>query len=142
MLALILACIGIYGLMPYDVARRTNEIGTRGVIGAQTGQMLRMVLREASWIAVARSVVGSGGALLLAKICEVDVVWTTPNDPWVMGGSGGAVVCGGTAGGVGIGASSLADTSYGSPAPRIGMPKKAKCVFFLKPPSGSGDSGF
>jgi predicted permease len=86
-LALVLACIGIYGLMAYDVARRTSEIGIRMALGARTTQMLTMVLREASWMALAGIITGLSIALLLAKYVKSMLYGLTPNDPWVLGGA-------------------------------------------------------
>jgi predicted lysophospholipase L1 biosynthesis ABC-type transport system permease subunit len=67
-LALVLACIGIYGIMAYAVSRRTNEIGIRMTLGAQPGRVLLMVLGEASWLAAAGMLVGLGAALALGRL--------------------------------------------------------------------------
>jgi predicted permease len=67
-LALVLACIGIYGVTAYSVSQRTNEIGIRMALGAQRGRVLRMVLGEASWIAAIGVLAGVASALALARI--------------------------------------------------------------------------
>jgi len=67
-LALVLACIGIYGVMAYSVSQRTNEIGIRMALGAQPGRVLRMVLGEASWMSVLGVIAGAGGALALSRL--------------------------------------------------------------------------
>jgi predicted permease len=80
-LALVLACIGIYGIMAYTVARRTNEIGIRIALGAQTGQVLRMVLGEASWLAVCGIAIGLGCALWLTRFLSSLLYGLKPSDP-------------------------------------------------------------
>jgi predicted permease len=62
-LALVLAAIGIYGIMAYTVARRTSEIGIRMALGARQAQVLGMVLREVGWMGLAGVVLGVGAAL-------------------------------------------------------------------------------
>ena len=81
LLALILACIGIYGIMAYTVARRTNEIGIRMALGAQSGRVLRMVLREASWLAVIGVVAGLAAAITLGRLIASMLYGLKPYDP-------------------------------------------------------------
>ncbi len=88
-LALVLACIGIYGIMAYDVVRRTSEIGIRMALGAKSAQMLRMVLREASWMAAIGIGAGVGAALLLARFVNAMLFGLQGNDPTVLIGAAG-----------------------------------------------------
>lgn len=81
MLALVLACIGIYGVMAYTVARRTNEIGIRLALGAQPGRVLRMVLGEAWWLAFVGVVVGLGAALGMGRLIASMLYGLRPYDP-------------------------------------------------------------
>lgn len=80
-LALILACIGIYGIMAYTVTRRTNEIGIRLALGAQAGQVMWMILSEACWLAVAGAGAGLGVALLITKYLRAMLFGLKPEDP-------------------------------------------------------------
>jgi len=80
-LALTLASIGIYGIIAYTVARRTNEIGIRLALGAQARQILAMVLRETSWLAVIGVALGLGAALLLTRFLASMLFGLKPNDP-------------------------------------------------------------
>ena len=66
-LALVLACVGIYGIMAYTVVQRTSEIGVRLALGAIPRQVLAMILREASWISAAGITIGLGASFLLAR---------------------------------------------------------------------------
>ena len=88
LLALVLACIGIYGLMAYTVARRTNEIGIRLALGAQTRQVMRMVLSEALWLAVFGVVAGTGIALLLSRSLQSMLFGLKADDPVTYGVAG------------------------------------------------------
>ena len=68
LLALVLATIGIYGMMAYAVTRRTGEIGLRIALGARTQQILSRVLREAFWLTSAGIVLGLGAAVELTHL--------------------------------------------------------------------------
>ncbi len=80
-LALALACVGIYGIMAYSVAQRTNEIGIRLALGAQPGQVRSMILRESTWLTTVGIVGGVGGALGLTRLVKSMLYGIPPNDP-------------------------------------------------------------
>jgi predicted permease len=80
-LALILASIGIYGIMAYNVARRTSEIGVRMALGAHTRQVLFMILRESSWLAVFGIAAGIAAALGLTRFIGSMLYGLKPSDP-------------------------------------------------------------
>jgi predicted permease len=63
LLALMLACIGLYGLLAYEVARRTREIGIRSALGAQRGDVLRLVVKQGLLLALVGAVAGIAVAL-------------------------------------------------------------------------------
>ena len=80
-LALALATVGIYGIMAYSVAQRTNEMGIRLALGATPGQLLAMVLREASWLSATGIAAGTAVSLLLAQLVQKMLYAIAPNDP-------------------------------------------------------------
>ena len=80
-LALTLACIGIYGIMSYTVARRTNEIGIRFALGARTRQVLTMVLMETSWLAIVGVIIGLVAGLGLIRLIRTMLYGLRPFDP-------------------------------------------------------------
>lgn len=81
LLALLLACVGLYGVMSYGVARRTNEIGIRMALGARGGNVLWLVLREALVLVVIGLVVGLFASLALTKTAATLLYELKPNDP-------------------------------------------------------------
>jgi len=83
-LALALACVGIYGIMAYSVANRRNEIGIRLALGAQPAQVRGMILRESTWLALAGIVAGAGAALLLTRLIKSMLFGIAPYDPLTM----------------------------------------------------------
>jgi putative ABC transport system permease protein len=66
--AMVLACIGIYGVLSYSVTQRTHEIGIRLALGAQTSDVLRMVIKQGLLLTVLGIVCGVAAAITLAKI--------------------------------------------------------------------------
>jgi len=86
-LALVLASIGIYGIMAYAVNMRTAEIGLRIALGARTGQVLTRVLREAFWLTCAGIVSGLVAALWLTRFIRVMLYGLGSMDAFTVGGT-------------------------------------------------------
>lgn len=80
-IALILAAVGIYGVLSYLVARRTHEIGIRLAIGADRLQVLRLVLRQGLTLAGAGIISGVAAALLLTRVMRTLLYEVQPADP-------------------------------------------------------------
>jgi ABC-type antimicrobial peptide transport system permease subunit len=81
LLALALACVGIYGIMAYTVSQRTNEIGIRLALGAERTRVRRMVLREAGWLAALGILSGVGVTLALGRLIKTMLYGLKPADP-------------------------------------------------------------
>jgi len=81
LLALVLAGIGLYGVMSYDVVRRTREIGVRMAIGARGLDVLSMVLREALWLVVIGVSVGLVVAFMMMRLISSLLFGLGPRDP-------------------------------------------------------------
>ncbi|HEV8369583.1 MAG TPA: ABC transporter permease [Pyrinomonadaceae bacterium] len=85
LLALLLACIGLYGVMSYDVARRTHEIGIRMALGANANRVVRLVLRETlGWVALGVGL-GLSAALATTRWLESLLFGLKPHDPLTIG---------------------------------------------------------
>ncbi|MGH9354374.1 MAG: FtsX-like permease family protein, partial [Terriglobia bacterium] len=80
-LGLVLACVGLYGIMAYHVARRTNEIGIRMALGAQRGDVLWMVLRQTLFLIAIGIAIGIPVALAFARLIANQLYGLKPTDP-------------------------------------------------------------
>jgi len=85
-LALILASIGIYGVLAYSVAQRTNEIGLRMALGAQPRQVLGLVLKQGMLLALIGAAVGVLVALPVARLASGLLYGVSATDPLTYGG--------------------------------------------------------
>jgi predicted permease len=86
-LALILACIGLYGVMAHGVARRTNEIGIRMALGAKSGNIAWMVLRETLTLVVVGLALGVPAAWLAGRLVSSQLFNLRGADPWTLIGA-------------------------------------------------------
>ncbi len=84
LLALVLASVGIYGLLAYSVAQRTREIGIRMAIGAVPRQILVMVLRESVLLSTAAIAIGVTVSLLVTRFMKSMLFGIAPSDPPVL----------------------------------------------------------
>jgi predicted permease len=84
LLALVLACVGLYGLLSYEVSRGTREIGIRMALGAQQGSVLKLVLRQGIALAVVGAALGIGVALSVTRYLTSMLYDVHANDPLTM----------------------------------------------------------
>ncbi len=84
-LAVVMAAVGLYGVVSYLVSRRTREIGIRVALGAGTERVRRMVVMEGLRPALAGLVLGIGGALLAGRVLDGLLFQVQPGDPSVLG---------------------------------------------------------
>jgi len=81
LLALLLACVGLYGTMSHAVAQRTNEIGIRMALGARIADVIAMLMRETGWIVGAGVGIGLLGAAAVTRTVSTLLFGLTPSDP-------------------------------------------------------------
>lgn len=81
LLALVLAATGIYGVIGYSVAQRTQEIGIRMALGAAAADVLALVLREGLLMAASGVALGLGASALLTRLMSSLLVGIVPRDP-------------------------------------------------------------
>ena len=84
LLALALACVGLYGLLSYEVSRRTREIGIRLALGAQREGVLKLVLGQGIALAIAGATLGIGVALGVMRYLASMLYDVHANDPMTM----------------------------------------------------------
>jgi predicted permease len=84
-LALVLACVGLYGTMSYAVARRTSEIGIRMALGARRGEMLWLVLRETLLLVALGVAIGLPASMAATRFLQDYLFELKPTDPATIG---------------------------------------------------------
>jgi putative ABC transport system permease protein len=84
--ALILAAVGLYGVIAYTVARRTHEIGIRMALGAGRSDVLGLVMRRAAILTLAGLAIGLGAAFAVTRMLGSLLFEIDPHDPLTFGG--------------------------------------------------------
>jgi putative ABC transport system permease protein len=84
MLALILACIGLHGLLSYEVTRRRRKIGIRMALEAEARDVLRLIVRQGIALSSVGAVAGIGIALAITRYLTAMLYNVHANDPWTL----------------------------------------------------------
>src|SRR4029078_6917992 len=80
-LALALAAVGLYGVVSYTVTQRTHEMGIRMALGAERGDVVRLVLRQGLGLTLAGTAIGLAGALALTRLLTKTIPGLQPGEP-------------------------------------------------------------
>ena len=84
--ALVLSCVGIFGVVSFGVVQRTREFGVRMAVGAVPGDIVRLVLRGSSWPVLGGAAAGLAGSVALATLFRSLLFGVASSDPLVLGG--------------------------------------------------------
>jgi putative ABC transport system permease protein len=91
-LALLLAAVGLYGVLAYSVNQRTQEIGIRVALGAEPGQLIGEVMRDALRLVLPGIAVGLVGALAITRLLGSLLYEIKPSDPWTLAAVSGVLI--------------------------------------------------
>ena len=125
-LALVIACVGLYATMAYAVARRTSEIGLRMALGAGRGVVIWMVLREVCVLAAVGLAIGVPTALGTSRLIESFLFEMKPNDPRALALAAVDSADRGARGRLRTGPASVAGRSDDRPSPRVSIPYRSR----------------
>jgi len=85
-IALVVACVGIYGVISYLVGQRTQEIGVRMALGAQRGDILSLILRQGARMTMMGAAIGIAASLALTRLMTSELFGVTAHDPLTFSG--------------------------------------------------------
>jgi ABC-type antimicrobial peptide transport system permease subunit len=91
-LALLLAAVGLYGVVAYSVSLRTREVGIRLALGAERGQVLRMILRQGLQLAGLGTAIGAAAAAAVGRVLESLLYGVSAVDPIAYGAATGVLL--------------------------------------------------
>ena len=89
---LTLALLGVYGVVSYSVARRTQEIGVRMALGAARADVLRMVLRQGLTLVACGAAIGAAGAFGAVRVIASELYGVKSSDPWTFAGGAALIL--------------------------------------------------
>ena len=95
--ALLLAVVGLYGMLAYTVTQRSREMGIRIALGARPMSVFRLVIRQGMALVIVGVVLGVGGALAATRLLTAQLFVITPTDPAVFAGVAAALTVAGLA---------------------------------------------